>query len=327
MKLVIHPPVDSARLEKIRAAGAGAVEVVNAASPESAAEAIADADAFFGKMTPSLLGRAAKLEWVQSPTASLEHYMFPALADHPCQVTNMRGLYSDVIADQVMGYILCFARQLHVYIRRQLDGHYEPVGGESGRSSFAAGPGTVSAIDLAHLHLSDQTLGIVGLGAIGTELARRASAFGMTIVAADPVNRDAWPMERLDDLLAASDFVAICAPHTPKSQGLFDAAKLARMKRSAYLINIGRGAIVRLDDLVAALRDGTIAGAALDVYEQEPLPRDHPLWKLPNAILTPHIAGYSPRIAERHLGVVLENVRRFSKGEPLVNVVRKHEWF
>jgi len=327
MKLVIHPPVDPARLEKIRAAAAGAIEVVNAATAEEAAEAISGAEAFFGKITPSLLERAAKLVWVQAPTASLEHYMFPALAEHPCQLTNMRGLYSDVIADQVMGYILCFARNLHVYIRRQLEAHYEPVGGEGGRSSFASGPGTVSAIDRAHLHLSDQTLGIVGLGAIGTELAKRASAFGMTVIAVDPVNPEAWPMERLDDLLGASDFVAICAPHTPKSKGMFDAALLARMKRSAYLINIGRGAIVRLGDLVAALRNGTIAGAALDVYEEEPLPARHPLWKLPNVILTPHIAGYSPRIAERHLAVIVENVRRFARGEPLLNVVRKSEWF
>src|SRR5262245_11566281 len=118
MKLVIHPAVESERLEKIRAAAPG-ITVVNARSDAEATAAIADADAFFGKITPELLGAARKLRWVQSPTASLEHYMFPALVEHPCVLTNMRGLFSDVIADQVFGYMICFARNLHLYIRNQ----------------------------------------------------------------------------------------------------------------------------------------------------------------------------------------------------------------
>jgi phosphoglycerate dehydrogenase-like enzyme len=326
MKLLIHPPIEDARLSAVREA-AGAMTVVNAQSPEEALREIPGTDAFFGKMTQALLERASCLRWVQSPTASLEHYIFPALVEHPCVLTNMRGLFSDVIADHVMGYVLCFARNLHVYIRQQLEACYEPVGGEAARSLFDQGAGVVSEIDRRHLHMADQTMGVIGLGAIGSEIRRRGEAFGMRVVAVDPVNPEAWPMERLDALLDESDFVVIAAPHTPKSEKMFNAARFARMKRSAYLINIGRGAIVVLNDLVDALRDGVIAGAALDVYDEEPLPQGHTLWKLPNVILTPHVAGNSPRIAERHLAVLLENVKRFSRGEPLINVANKSEWF
>ena len=119
----------------------------------------------------------------------------------------------------------------------------------------------------------------------------------------------------------------IAAPHTPETERLFDAGMLGHLRPSSYLINIGRGAIVVLDDLVAALRAGRLAGAALDVYEVEPLPADHPLWDFPNVILTPHTAGYSPVIAERHLATLVENVGRFARGEPLRNVVDKALWF
>ena len=135
MKLVIHPPVEPERLGKIRDA-AGPMSVINAADEREAWAAIADADAFFGKLTPQLLAAAPRLRWVQSPTASLEHYIFPALIEHSCLLTNMRGLFSDVIADQVYGYILCFARNLPFYIRNQTAARWEPAGGESHRGKY-----------------------------------------------------------------------------------------------------------------------------------------------------------------------------------------------
>lgn len=326
MKLVIHPPIDPQRLAAISEAAKPA-RVVNAESSAAALAEIEDADGFFGKMTPELLRAAKRLTWVQSPTASLEHYLFPELVEHPSILTNMRGLFSDVIADQVMGYVIAFARNLHVYIRQQMEERYEPVGGEAGRSSFAAGPGVVSAIDRTHSHLADQTMGVVGYGGIGQEIGRRAGAFGMEVLAVDPVNPGAWPMERLAELLKRSHYVTIAAPHTPKTERMFRAPLFEAMRTDAVLINIGRGAIVDLADLVAALEAGRIKGAALDVFETEPLPKGHPLWKLPNVILTPHVAGYSPRIAERHLAVIVENARRFAAGEPLLNVANKREWF
>jgi phosphoglycerate dehydrogenase-like enzyme len=333
MKLVIHPPVEEERLRKIVEA-AGPMRVVNATTEAEAAAAMPDADAFFGKITPPLLAAAGQLRWVQSATVSLEHYVFPELVEHPCVLTNMRGLFSDVIADQVMGYVICFARNLHLYIRNQLTATWAPQGGESARVSFAAGPGVVNPIDRAHLHLGDTTMGIVGFGQIGAEIARRALAFGMRILAVDPQPKEApegveaiWPVEQLPDLLVASDFVVIAAPHTPQTARLFRTAQFEQMKNSAYLINIGRGAIVDLNDLVSALEKKLIAGAALDVFEIEPLPAGHPLWKFPNVILTPHVAGYSPRIAERHLALLLYNIRRFVKGEELRNVANKALWY
>ena len=137
------------------------------------------------------------------------------------------------------------------------------------------------------------------------------------------VLEEVWPVERLPDLLERSDFVVIAAPQTPATEGLFRKKQFEQMKRDAVLINIGRGAIVSLNDLVDALNRKVIAGAALDVFEVEPLPKDHPLWRMPNVILTPHVAACSVKIPERHLATLLENVRRFSRGEAPLNVVDK----
>ena len=334
MKMLIYPAVETARLQAILEA-AGELQVVNAETKQEALREIVDADAFFGKMTPELLTAATQLKWVQSPTASLEHYLFPELIEHPCQLSNMRGLFSDVIADHVMAYVLCFARNLHLYLRRQMEGRWAPVGNEEmTEQAFVTGPAAVSPVDAAHIHLADATLGVVGAGCIGQEVCRRAAAFDMRVLAVDPVCRkvdgvvdDVWLPERLPDVLAESDFVVIAAPHTPETYKLFRTEQFGQMKNAAYLINIGRGVIVDLEDVTAALQNGLIAGAALDVFEVEPLPADHPLWKMENAILTPHIAAASPRIAERHLETLLENVRRFVKGEPLATLVDKRRWF
>jgi phosphoglycerate dehydrogenase-like enzyme len=175
---------------------------------------------------------------------------------------------------------------------------------------------------------------MVGLGHIGAEIARRGVACGMRVVAVDPRQTVApegvealWPPQRLDDLLGESDFVVIAAPHTPATEKLFCRPRFEAMRRSAVLVNIGRGAIVELDDLTAALKEGLIAGAALDVCEIEPLPAEHPLWRMPNVIITPHVAAFSQRIPERHLERTLENIGRFARGEPVLNVVDKAMWF
>lgn len=362
LTLVIFPPVDDARLAHF-AAAAPELHIINAATEGAALAAMPSADAFFGKMTPQLLSAARRLRWVQSPTASLEHYLFPELIAHPCLLSNMRGIFSDVIADHVLGLMLCFARNLHRYIRQQQSGQWRPYASapdvgvsavgvpasagstpEAARRLFSAppeggtptaiGPAHVTQIDAAHLHLADCTLGIVGVGGIGAETARRAAAFGMRIIGVDPAPRpiagvtdDIWPTDRLPELLVESDFVVIAAPHTPETERLFRRAQFAQMKRTAYLINVGRGIIVDLADLDAALSAGDIAGAALDVCEIEPLPSDHPLWRRENVIITPHVAAASPRIAERHLAVVTENLRRFAAGETPLNLVDKRRWF
>jgi phosphoglycerate dehydrogenase-like enzyme len=335
MKFVIYPAVEPDRLHALQQA-APAAQWINSASEREAELAMPGADAFIGKITPAMLARADRLGWVQAFTASLEHYMFPALEAHPSILSNLRGLFGDVIADQVMGYVLCFARNLHTYIRQQVEHRYEPAGGESARVSSTTGPGVVNAMDLATIYLPHATMGIVGMGAIGCEIARRALAFGISVRGVDRFPERVRPpqgteavlgVERLGDLLHNSDFAVIAAPHTPETQGLFSASTLAQLRPTSFLINVGRGAIVVLDDLVAALRAGRLAGAALDVYEVEPLPANHPLWDFPNVILTPHTAGYAPVIAARHLAALVENVGRFARGEPLLNVVDKTLWF
>jgi phosphoglycerate dehydrogenase-like enzyme len=335
MKFVIYPAIEPDRLLALQAA-ADECEWVNAASVAEAEEAMRGADAFLGKITPSMLARSDRLVWVQAFTASLEHYIFPELQEHHCLLTNVRGLFSDVIADQVMGYVISFARNLHTYVRQQMEHRYEPAGGESARVSSMTGPGTVNAMDRATIFLPDAKMGIVGMGAIGCEIARRALAFGMSVRGVDRFpNRGRAPkgvesverVDRLPELLQWSDFAVIAAPQTPETTGWFHAGTLSSLRPSSFLINVGRGAIVVLDDLVAALRANQLAGAALDVYEIEPLRADHPLWDFPNVILTPHTAGYSPVIAARHLAALVENVRRFARRETLINVVNKALWF
>src|SRR5579864_1241259 len=131
----------------------------------------------------------------------------------------------------------------------------------------------------------------------------------------------------LDDLLPRAEFVILTVPHTPETEGFMNRARFQRMKRSAFFINIGRGMTTKLDDLVAALRAGEIAGAALDVYEQEPLPSEHPLWTMPNVLLTPHMAGYGPYLNDRRYQIITDNCRAFLSDKPLRNVVDKASWF
>jgi phosphoglycerate dehydrogenase-like enzyme len=179
-----------------------------------------------------------------------------------------------------------------------------------------------------------KTIGIIGLGGIGGEVAKRAPAFGMRVVAvrAHPERpkpkyiEQVWGPDGLDDLLKTSDFVVNCTPETPRTRKLIAARQLGLMKQSARLINIGRGAVVDLAALTDALRTGAIAGAGLDVFEIEPLPASHPLWGMRNAILTPHMASVTDIYPGRRVALFLDNLGRYLRGEPLHNVVDKQDW-
>ncbi|HWY88626.1 MAG TPA: D-2-hydroxyacid dehydrogenase [Gemmataceae bacterium] len=332
MKLVIHPAVAEGRLRKIIAAAAPMM-VVQAHDEGQAVAEIADADALFGYLTLPLLRAARKLRWAQAPTASMERYLYPELAVAPVIVTNMRGIFSDVIADHVFGFILCFAKNFHTYIRQQTLGVWHVLGRAAGELPGYGGPGEVHPSDEAAITLADCTLAVIGLGGIGAETARRGLAFGMRVLGVDPKVPEApagvelFRPDRLQEVLGRSDFVVIAAPHTPATYKLLDRRRIGQMKKSAYLINVGRGVVVDLADLTAALAAGEIAGAGLDVFDTEPLPAGHPLWKMANVIITPHTAAASPRVPERHLQTLLENLRRFVAGEVLVNVVDKNQWF
>ena len=142
-----------------------------------------------------------------------------------------------------------------------------------------------------------------------------------------PTRAELHPPGALDSLLRRADCVVLTIPHTPATEGLMDRARFRRMKPGAFFINIGRGMTTRLDDLVGALKAGEIGGAALDVFEQEPLPAEHPLWTLPNVLITPHTAGFGPHLDERRYEIILANARAMLAGTPLRNVVDKANWF
>ena len=312
MRILLYPGIEEPWLGKLRAISPE-VEVVVADDETEAVKQVREAEALYGRLTPAMLAAAEKLQWVQATGIGLEGSMFPELIASDVVMTNMRGVYSDHIADHVFGYILTFARGLHVYLRQQLSRTWQP--------------------GVPIHYLPETTLGIIGLGGIGAQVARRGRFFGMRVLAVDPspkgdtgLAEQVWGMDGLPEMLGQADFVVICAPHTPVTERLFGAAQLRAMKPTAYLMNIGRGVIVQLEALTQALQTGEIAGAALDVFEREPLPADHPLWEMENVIVTPHVADTGPYVHDRRMELFLENARRFVAGQPLLTVVDKAQW-
>ena len=334
--VLFWPAVDPIRLQAFQQA-ATSLLLVNCESELEATQQISEAEGFVGQITPTLLAGATRLRWIQAVTASLEHTMFPELIDHPCQMSNCRGLFGDVIAEHVFALLLSMSRQLHHYRDRQRSRRFEPhLGGFAGKHEidFAAGPHEVSAADRSHFRLQDWSMLIVGVGGIGIAVATRAAAWGMSVAGIDPIRRSVPGVlptidvpKRLPELIGHHDVVVIAAPQTPETEGLFDADLIARMRRGSRLINVGRGAIVDLEAVSDALDRGHLAAAGLDVFATEPLPEDHSLWRQPNAILTPHVAACSPIIAERHLRLLCDNLARFAEGRPLRNLIDKVRWF
>ncbi|HEY5300138.1 MAG TPA: D-2-hydroxyacid dehydrogenase [Acetobacteraceae bacterium] len=292
--------------------------VVVAETDAATREAIAEADAAYGVLPASLLANAARLRWLQSPQAAPPAgYYYPELIAHPVLVTNMREIYNDHIGAHIMAFVLAFARDFQTYIPLQLRREWKP-----------------KPLDTGIVPLPGATALIVGAGGIGTEAARLAAAFGMRVIATDARRTEAPPgvaelhkPEALDQLLGRADFVILTVPHTPATEGFMNRARFRRMKPSAFFINIGRGKTTKLDDLVAALEAGEIAGAGLDVFETEPLPADHKLWTLPNVLITPHTAGFGPDLDERRYAIIRDNCRAFAVGGTLRNVVDKANWF
>jgi phosphoglycerate dehydrogenase-like enzyme len=294
------------------------VRVVIAEDQATAEREIVDAEAAFGWLPRELLAKAKRLRWLQAPQAApAAGYYYPEMIEHALSVTNFREIFNDHISTHIMAFVLAFARGLHVYIPQQLRREWKKPGENRGVVA-----------------LPEATALIVGVGGIGAETARLAAGFGITVLATDARRSDTPPgvaelhkPDALDSLLPRADFVILTVPHTPATEGFMNRARFHRMKRSAFFINIGRGMTTKLDDLMAALNAGEIAGAALDVYEQEPLPSDHPLWTMPNVLMTPHMAGYGPHLDERRYQIMIDNCRAFLDGKPLRNIVDKASWF
>lgn len=313
MRLLVFPDPGPRWREALAGAASG-IELLVADDAATAVRLVADADALYGTLTPAMLKEARRLRWVQTPMAGLERYMFPELVASSLILTNARGLYSDVIADHVFACILAFARDLPGLLQAQRERRWLPQA------------------QVKTFQLQGQTAGIVGFGGIGAEVARRAQCVGMAVLACDPAPHGevdgvaVWGPERLNELLAASDFVIVCVPETPETRGLFDSGRFGQMKRGARFLNVGRGRVVHLAALTDALQRGHLAGAALDVYETEPLPPEHSLWTMEQVILTPHSAAYAVPVEERRLALVIDNIRRYMAGESLRNVVVKKRW-
>jgi len=258
--------------------------------------------------TRRLLARVPNLRWIHTISAGVDHLLFPELRESDAILTNASGVFNIPIAETVMAYILAVVKRLPEFWAHQREHRWEK---------------------LPLRELRGLTVGIVGMGDIGTEVARLCRAFGMRVLglrrrpAPSDLADEVLPPDRLQDLLARSDFVVIAVPLTAETRGMIGRAELAAMKPDAWLVNISRGAIVDEEALIEALRAGRIGGACLDVFTQEPLPPESPLWDMPNVIITPHNSWSSPHIEEREIALFLENLRRYVAGEPLLNVVDK----
>ncbi|MDP2645390.1 MAG: D-2-hydroxyacid dehydrogenase [Desulfobacterales bacterium] len=304
--------------ERLQASLADTYQIV---TPENEAEAqlkIADADAAYGWVSPEMLPLAQKLRWLHSPRIGADAgYYYKELTEHPVVVTNPRGTFNDHIGQHIMMYVLALARGLFFYMEAQRQQKWDK-----------------NARKTPYIDLATSTAMIVGVGGIGQQAAGYCTAFGMKVVGIDArweydiPDVEKHPPEDLDSLLPEADFVIVTVPHTPETEGMWTTERFQLMKRTAYFINIGRGMTTKLDDLVEALINGTIAGCGLDVFEIEPLPSDHKLWKLPNVILTPHVAFKdATNISERQFEMLLDNMRRFAAGEELRNIVDKSVWY
>jgi phosphoglycerate dehydrogenase-like enzyme len=306
-RLILVTPRLHEQIGALRAAAPGVTLVeLNVATPAQ----VAAADATIGVCSAEVLTRATHLQWIQWLGAGVEGCVQePKLRERNPLLTNMQSAAGPSMAEHVMGMMLVLSRHLDYYLQQQAQGHWA-----------AEAP--------ALADLSGKTVLIVGLGGIGTEVAKRAHAFGMKVIATrasgrtgpDYVSYIGLPDELLK-LAKDADFVVNCAPLTPQTTGIFDAAFFASMKPGAFFLNVGRGRSAVTADLVTALGAGKIAGAGLDVVDPEPLPASSPLWHLPNVIITPHVSGSTPLAESQRALLLRENLRRYVTGEPMLAVV------
>lgn len=276
---------------------------------------VGDADILVGwghmKLQP-LLQQAARLRWIHALSAGVENLLIPEIVTAPILLTNSRGIHGIPMSEHVLAMILAFTRGLTVFARQQQRKEWK-------RAS------------LEEIH--EKTIGIVGLGSIGREIAKRAKTLGMEVIAtkreqtAELFVDKLYAPDQLNQLLEVADFVVVTLPLTQETKGLFNLALFKNMKPTAYFINVARGAIVNEADLISALQQGLIRGAALDVFDHEPLPDTSPLWEMPNVLITPHIAAISPHYLDRAIKLFCENLIRFSEQKELLNIIDKQKGY
>jgi phosphoglycerate dehydrogenase-like enzyme len=268
-------------------------------------------------LRPEQFAAAHRLRWIHAPTAAVHQFLFPELVSSDVVLTNSREVHGPVVAEHVMALIFALAKkipQATALQRRHVWGQ-EAIWREGSHPREIAGA----------------TLGLIGVGSIGSRVAQMASALGMRVIAVrEHVDKErpegiqaVFPPAAIDEMLGQADYIVVAAPLTDATHTLINADRLAAMKANAYLINVGRGAQVDEGALVDALRNRRIAGAALDVFEREPLPADSPLWDLDNLLITPHTAGLTEKLWERHYELFSDNLRRYLSKQPLRFVVDK----
>jgi D-2-hydroxyacid dehydrogenase (NADP+) len=284
-------------------------------------QALGEVNAWLGPINSKQLKMAPNLAWVHSTSAGVEHYLFPEMVESDVLVTNAKGCFAPAIAEHTFGLLFALTRNIGAQTRNMSQGKWQGVPMDS------------------IFEMKGKTVGIVGLGGIGSQVARRARAMDMKVIAVDIVPKykeqigDICDEIRLlqDDglkwLLPNSDVVLISAPHTKVSEGMIGAEQFGMMKKTAYFINVARGKIVKTPALVNALKTEQITGAGLDVTDPEPLPSDHELWRMPNVVITSHIAARSQFNRERSNAVFVENVYRYVNELPMLNLVDKELGF
>jgi len=284
--------------------------VVLADSAQDAAARAAEAEIIVGynpELDAGLSDRFPRLRWVHSMTSGVDRLPLLHLAERGVTVTNARGIHRTQIAEQIIGMMICFTRRLLLNIRNQRQARWD-VGYVPGQ-------------------LAGKTIAIVGAGSIGGELARKCKAFDMHVIG---LRRTAAPREHFDrmetlealpDVLSVSDFVAVLLPLAPDTRHTFDRAAFSRMKPTAIFLNFGRGDVVDEPALVDALRSGTIGGAGLDVFSEEPLPSDHPLWRMEQVILSPHSAGLVAGLEMMELDLFRQLVSAYRGGGEMFNAI------
>jgi len=288
------------------------VQLVRAGSTDEIQQHVADADAIVGFCGVDAVNAATRLVWVQASSAGVERcFAAEAIASGDVMLTNMQKMSSPAIGEHAIAMMLSLTRGLVHHTRIMPEGQWHRRVGDA----------------IGMMSLDGKTLLVVGLGGIGTAAAKRASALGMRVLATRNSSRSGPDFVdyvglsgELHELAAQADVVINALPLTPATEGIFDDAFFDAAKPGMFFINVARGRSVVTDDLVAALRDGRVAGAGLDVTDPEPLPSDHPLWQIPNVVITPHIAWYGSD-GERQRALERENIRRFIAGDALLNVV------
>jgi phosphoglycerate dehydrogenase-like enzyme/glyoxylase-like metal-dependent hydrolase (beta-lactamase superfamily II) len=311
---IIVPNLMPARLAELKRL-APEIEFIPVKTAEDAAKEAEDADAVVGFCSPDIVKNGKKLRWIQVSHEGVENDVFPELRSNSVVLTNTQRTYSPQVADQALALLLALTRGIRHTIPSQLEGVWRkpsPMPGE----------------------LQSKTMLLVGLGGNGTQISRRAHAFGMRVMAIDPkdIERPAFVFsldkpERLNERLHQADVVIIDCPLTNETRGLIGEEQLKAMKKTAYLINVARGGIVQTAALARALENKLIAGAGMDVADPEPLPEGHPLWKMPNVVISPHIGPLSDGRQDRQWRLFRENIRRFVAGEALLGVVDKEKGF